>query len=107
MPQISRVLVAADLKALRASDKLGNFVIEAEVPWGFKLPEPEEGTSRGAHGSSREMRVPLLIAGAGVRVGAAPRNARLVDVAPTVSALLGARPPANAQGRALTESLTV
>ena len=51
------------------------------------------------------MRVPLLIAGAGVRVGAVARQARLVDVAPTIAALLGARPPADAQGRALDELL--
>jgi predicted AlkP superfamily pyrophosphatase or phosphodiesterase len=107
LPQISRVLGAADLEALHASDKLGDFVIEPRAPWGFKLPEPEEGTSRGAHGSGREMRVPLLIAGAGVRVGAAPRDARLIDVAPTIAALLGTRPPADAQGRALAESLNV
>ena len=107
LPQISRVLDADDLEALRASDKLGDFIAEAEAPWGFKLPEPEEGTARGAHGSGQEMRVPLLIAGAGVRVGAVPRDARLVDVAPTIAALLGARPPADAQGRALAESLNV
>ena len=47
------------------------------------------------------MRVPLLIAGAGVRVGAVPKGASLVDVAPTIAALLGLRPPADAQGRAL------
>ena len=92
---------------MRTTDKLGDFIIEAEAPWGFKLPEPEEGTSRGAHGSTREMQVPLLIAGAGVRVGAVPQDAKLVDVAPTIAALLGVRPPASAQGRALAESLNV
>ncbi len=107
LPHISRVLGAADLELLNTSYKLGDFVAEAEAPWGFKLPEPEEGTSRGAHGSTREMRVPLLISGAGVRVGAVPKGARLVDVAPTIAALLGARPPADAQGRALAESLNV
>jgi predicted AlkP superfamily pyrophosphatase or phosphodiesterase len=107
LPQISRVLDDAGLEALHASDKLGDFIAEAKAPWGFKFPEPEEGTSRGAHGSGREMRVPLLIAGAGVRVGAVPRDARLVDVAPTIAALLGTRPPADAQGRALAESLNV
>ena len=107
LPQISRVLAAADLVALHTSDKLGDFVIEAKPPWGFKLPEPEGGTSRGGHGSTREMKVPLLIAGAGVRVGAAPRDAKLVDVAPTIAALLGTRPPVDAQGRALAESLFV
>ena len=107
LPQISRVLGAADLEALHSSDKLSDLVVEAEAPWGFKLPEPEEGTSRGAHGSTREMKVPLLIAGAGVRVGASPKDAKLVDVAPTIAALLGARPPVDAQGRAFAESLYV
>ncbi|MBA3701632.1 MAG: alkaline phosphatase family protein [Actinomycetota bacterium] len=107
LPHVSRVLDAADLKALHASDKLGDFVVEVEAPWGFGAPEPGKGTSRGGHGSTREMRVPFLISGAGVRVGAALRNARLVDVAPTIAALLGARPPADAKGRALVESLSV
>jgi arylsulfatase A-like enzyme len=105
LPQLSRVLDAADLKALRAGDKLGDFVVEARAPWGFGLAEPEEGASRGGHGSTREMRVPLLISGAGVRAGAAPRDARLVDVSPTIAALLGVRPPADAQGRVLDELL--
>jgi hypothetical protein len=50
------------------------------------------------------MRVPLLIAGAGVRVGGVARNPKLVDVALTIAALLGARPPADAQGRATSTS---
>ena len=107
LPQISRVLDAADLQALHTSDKLGDLVIEARAPWGFKPPEPGEGTSRGAHGSTCEMRVPLLIAGAGIRVGAVPKEAELVDVAPTIAALLGVRPPVDAQGRALAEALNV
>lgn len=105
LPQISRVLDAADLKALRAGDKVGDFVVEAREPWGFGLAEPEEGALRGGHGSTLEMRVPLLISGAGVRAGAAPKDARLVDVAPTIAALLGVRPPADAQGRVLDEVL--
>lgn len=107
LPHVSRVLDAADLEASHASDKLGDFVLEVEAPWGFGDQEPGEGAFRGGHGSTREMRVPLLISGAGVRVGAVPRNAGLVDVAPTIAALLGARPPADAKGRALVESLNV
>ena len=107
LPQLSRVLDAADLRALRASDKLGDFVVEAREPWGFGLSEPAEGASRGGHGSTLEMRVPLLISGAGVRTGAVPKDARLVDVAPTIAALLGVRPPADAQGRVLDELLYV
>ena len=105
LPQISRVLDAADLKDLRAGDKPGDLVVEARAPWGFAFVEPEEGASRGGHGSTREMRVPLLVSGAGVKAGAAPKDARLVDVAPTIAALLGARPPADAQGRVLEELL--
>jgi len=105
LPQVSRVLDAADLETLRAGDKPGDFVVEAREPWGFGLSEPEEGASRGGHGSTLEMRVPLLISGAGVRAGAAPKDPRLVDVAPTIAALLGVRPPADAQGRVLDELL--
>ena len=105
LPQVSRVLDAADLEALCAGDKPGDFVVEADEPWGFAYEEPEEGASRGGHGSSQEMKVPLLISGAGVRTGVSPDNARLVDVAPTIAALLGARPPRDARGRVLDELL--
>jgi predicted AlkP superfamily pyrophosphatase or phosphodiesterase len=105
MDQISRVLDASDFEAFHASDKLGDFVVEARVPWGFGPPGPDEAAPRGGHGSTREMRVPLLIAGAGVRVGGVAREPELVDVAPTIAALLGARPPADAQGRPLDELL--
>ncbi len=105
LPEVSRVLDKSELESLRAGGKLGDFVVEAGEPWGFAFDEPEEGASRGGHGSTKEMRVPLLISGAGVRPGAIPENANLVDVAPTISALLGARPPADAEGRVLEELL--
>ncbi len=105
LPQVFQVLDASDFEAFHASDKLGDFVIEARTPWGFGPSEPDGEALRGGHGSTLEMRVPLLLAGAGVRKGAVPRDAGLVDVAPTISALLGARPPADAQGRALSELL--
>ena len=105
-PHVGRVLGEAGLKDLRASGKLGDFVVEAEPPWAFVLPD-STGSAHGAHGSTREMAVPLLLSGAGIRRAAAPRNAGIVDVAPTISALLNTRPPADAQGRALTESLVV
>ena len=108
LSQISRVLLdASDFETFRASDKLGDFVVEAKALWGFGPEGPAQGTPRGGHGSTLEMRVPLLVAGAGVRTGVVPRDPRLVDVAPTIAALLGARPPADAQGRALTELLDV
>ena len=107
LPGISRLLDASDFEALHASGKLGDFVVEAEAPWGFGPPGPDEGSPRGGHGSTLEMLVPLLISGAGVRVGGVPQEPKLVDVAPTIAALLGAPPPADAQGRALEELLNL
>jgi hypothetical protein len=51
------------------------------------------------------MQVPLILAGAGVVPGATARDARLIDVAPTIAALLGIPAPGHAEGRALVELL--
>ncbi len=107
-PNVARVLDKTGLRALRASDRLGDLVVEADSPWAFALPDSNDnGASRGAHGSTQEMAVPLLLSGAGVRWDAAPRDAGIIDVAPTICALLNTRPPADAQGRVLSESLDV
>jgi phosphonoacetate hydrolase len=55
----------------------------------------DQGGHRGEHGSPGvvQARAPFVIAGKGVRNdGVVPRNGRLVDVAPTVCALLGVAP---------------
>ncbi|HYZ98542.1 MAG TPA: alkaline phosphatase family protein [Acidimicrobiales bacterium] len=55
----------------------------------------DHGGERGEHGSLGivQVRAPFVLAGAGVaQLGTIPRSCRLVDVAPTVLALLGARP---------------
>jgi predicted AlkP superfamily pyrophosphatase or phosphodiesterase len=104
VPHIARVLDQTNLKELRAGQKLDGILVEAEEPWGFAPPGESGGGTRGAHGSTKEMRVPLLLSGTGFRRGAAAHDARLVDVAPTICALLGARPPRDAQGRLLSES---
>ncbi|HEX6568672.1 MAG TPA: alkaline phosphatase family protein [Acidimicrobiales bacterium] len=55
----------------------------------------DQGGERGEHGSLGvvQVRAPFVLAGAGVRQdGLVPRSCRLVDVAPTVLALLGAEP---------------
>ncbi|MFC4006893.1 alkaline phosphatase family protein [Nonomuraea purpurea] len=102
LPQISRVLDDRALRSLHAGDKLGDLVAEARPPWGFALAEPPAGQWRGSHGSLGEIKVPLLLSGAGIRPGIRPHRPRLIDVAPTIAALLGTRPPAQAQGRDLT-----
>jgi hypothetical protein len=63
----------------------------------------------GGHGGLEPevVNVPLLMAGAGIRPGVPPRNAGLIDLAPTICRLLGLPAPAHAFGRTLTESLTL
>ena len=51
--------------------------------------------------------VPLVLSGAGVRSGAAVNDGRLIDVAPTVAALLGIPAPGHGLGRTLSELLTL
>ena len=61
----------------------------------------DQGGERGEHGSlgTVQVRAPFVLAGPGVRQdGLVPRSARLVDVAPTVLALLGAEPCAGGVG---------
>jgi arylsulfatase A-like enzyme len=74
----------------------------------------DHGGHRGEHGSLGivQARAPFVLAGKGVRSdGMVPRSARLVDVAPTLLALLGIEPTGDGQylagqdGVALTEVL--
>jgi hypothetical protein len=64
---------------------------------------------RGGHGGVEPevVDVPLVLAGAGVRPGVTLVDARLIDVAPTVAAMLGVPAPAHALGRTLVEALAV
>ena len=97
---IPNVFDQRDLRRLRASDKLGDIALEAEPPYHFSLLD--DGKERGSHGSTFELSVPLVVAGAGIRPRhRGVRRASLVDVAPTIAALLAASPPAQAQGRPL------
>ena len=66
-------------------------------------------TGRGGHGGVEPevLGVPLIAAGAGIRPGATANDARLIDLAPTVSALLALPAPGHGLGRTLTELLTL
>lgn len=66
-------------------------------------------TGPGGHGGVEPevLDVPLVMAGAGVRPGAQPLDAGLIDVAPTVAALLAMPAPGHGLGRTLTELLTL
>lgn len=66
-------------------------------------------TDLGGHGGYEPevVEVPLIMAGAGVRPGAAIAPASITDVAPTAAALLGLPAPGHALGRTLTDTLTL
>jgi arylsulfatase A-like enzyme len=102
--EISAVLGPTELAGLHASPELGDLVLEAEPPWSFARNNPPTGQVRAAHGSRAELEMPLLLSGTGI-TSTPPATPGLVDVAPTIAALLGAPCPADAQGRPLSESL--
>lgn len=66
-------------------------------------------TGRGGHGGTEPevLAVPLIAAGSGIRPGADVTDARLIDIAPTVSALLALPAPGHGLGRTLTEVLAL
>ena len=73
-------------------------------------PEPhwfffDKGPIGVMHGSpwAYDQHVPLIFAGKGVEPGKTARPVNIIDVAPTLSALLQLPPPAAAQGTALPE----
>jgi len=70
------------------SPALGDAIILPRAPAGFHVLSPDRP----------EMRVPFLIAGPGVEAGVDLGTLDLVDIAPTVSALLGIDSPRDASG---------
>lgn len=63
----------------------------------------------GYHGawSRTEQRVPLIFSGAGIRSTARLETCELIDIAPTLSLLLGGDVPQHADGRVLWEMLDI
>lgn len=102
LPQVRSVLDEADQRRLHMSPHYGDLVVEPRPGWSFG-PTPADPAGR--HGATTELQVPLVLAGAGVRPGVRPHAPRHVDVAPTISALLGYAPPAATEGRVLREAL--
>lgn len=73
----------------------------------FRVLESEpQGTSHGTP-YSYDAEVPMLVWGRGVKPGIFPIQARAVDVAPTVAALMELGNPASCEGRALTDVLAL
>ena len=66
-------------------------------------------TGRGGHGGTEPevLSVPFILAGAGIDPTGRADDARLIDVAPTVAALLGMPAPGHGLGRTLTKLLAL
>jgi phosphonoacetate hydrolase len=67
-------------------------------------PSRREETGLRSHGSRHEQRIPMVLAGCGIRPGSAIRNGCTVDLMPTLCHLTGVDPGA-VQGRVLEEAL--
>lgn len=94
--------------ALDVDRQLGELVAALDLSRDTLLVTSDHGhTASGGHGGDEPevMRVPLVLAGAGVRPGATLDGARLIDLAPTAAALLGIPAPRHALGRCLVELL--
>ena len=71
-------------------------------------PAVEDVPPRGVHGldpQRREMQAGFVVAGPGVAAGVDLGPIRQIDVAPTLAALLGIDPPAQATGAVLRKAL--
>lgn len=102
---------AAYREAARAvDDQIGRILAELDLERDTIVVTADHGhRPAGGHGGAEPevMAVPLVLAGAGVERGARVLGARLIDVAPTIAALLGVAAPGHASGRALVEALHI
>ncbi|HYB99944.1 MAG TPA: alkaline phosphatase family protein [Candidatus Limnocylindrales bacterium] len=118
---IAAVIPAADLLARRTPDtplmakvrrnfhplRSGDLHIVADPGWQLLDKEEARRTLATIHGSPwrYDAWVPLIFAGPGIRPGTTATPVSTTDIAPTMSALLGVRPPSRASGRSLAAHL--
>lgn len=101
---VSGVFTKAEQKAMRMAPQYGQLVVETREPYALFVTVPAEG-SDGRHGGRAELDVPLVLSGHRVRPDVKPRSPRHIDLAATISHLLGVEPPAASEGRVLREAL--
>ncbi|MBA3393359.1 MAG: alkaline phosphatase family protein [Deltaproteobacteria bacterium] len=94
------------LEATQTADRaLGRVLASVDLALDTIIVTADHGhTDAGGHGGTEPevLTVPLILAGAGVKP-ASVFDARLIDVSPTVSALLGIPAPGHGMGRTLVE----
>lgn len=104
LPHVSAVLDKTEQQAAHMSPKYGELVIEPAEGWSLGATPTR---TAGLHGTTRNLEVPFVLSGSGVRPNAMPTDPRHIDITPTIAALLGYAPPAGVDGRVLTESIRV
>jgi hypothetical protein len=98
-----------DQAAARADELLGEIVAQLDLQKDTVLVLSDHGQiDAGGHGGPEAINLlePFVLAGAGVRPGDYG-DVNMVDVAPTLAALLGANIPASAQGQVRAEMLNL
>ncbi|MCW3782017.1 alkaline phosphatase family protein [Defluviimonas salinarum] len=86
-------------------DRSGDIYVVFDPHW--FIADFDGLTVASAHGSpwTYDSHVPILVAGPGIAPARVSRRVETVDVAPTIAAYLGAKPPSGALGLPLTEAL--
>jgi arylsulfatase A-like enzyme len=105
-PRVEDIYGRAELELLGAwGPRWGEHVIHLKDGLMF----PHQRKLAGYHGawSEIEKHVPLILSGAGIRHGARLTTCETVDLAPTLSLLLGGAAPSHSEGRVLWEALDV
>ena len=100
-------------KALQADAYLGQFVAELQA-LGIRnttllfVTADHGQADTGGHpiGAEDAWSMPLVVTGPGIRAGQRLDYAEQIDIVPTLCYLMGVKPPPNASGRILSESLT-
>ncbi len=105
-PRVEDVYAKEELDLLGAWDTAwGEQVVTLKE--GLMFPDAKGRTMRGYHGgfTKSEWHVPLILSGPGVTAGARLNECEIVDLAPTLSILLGGTLPQQNEGRVLWEIL--
>jgi predicted AlkP superfamily pyrophosphatase or phosphodiesterase len=108
-PYVGGHFTQDELREAGAHPSLGSLLIWPEPPNHFHTSGKLLGLG-GQHDSAEDSsrHVFMLVSGAGVKHGVVIDSpVEIIDAAPTMSRLMGLRPPANATGRVLYEALEV
>jgi len=119
LPGIAHAVSSADLASGRVPDtdlhrqilrnhhhrRSGDIYVVFEAHW--MINDFDGLTVASTHGSpwTYDTYVPVIFAGTGIAPRRVFRRVETVDIAPTLAALLGTKPPSGATGRVLTEVL--